>query len=329
MDYHNLGEQLANLRKEKGWSQEQLATKLKVTRQAISNWERDKTQPDLEILMKLAELFETDLDGLTGRECKEVKKKENLNFKLLKWLYLSHLVLLVGYLIFIAISPDYGFSQLIILLCTFLLMATTIYFFFNYAIKSNDYTMLAGYDKRVKYHYPTLKRMIYMIEFSSLSSTLVFSMIFMSLELLEIKFSWLTMLLMLLFLTQFVGGIFLVNMKYRNQVILDKNQQQEARVGTWVTVGFMISILILLMTTFFTQYKFNIHNNTLEAGKLILFLLPYTILNIIALFLEQKGVQKAVKENRPYRLDSFTYFILIANVILLVGMVYTGYRTTL
>ena len=45
------------LRTEKGMNQEQLAEKLQVTRQAVSNWETGKTQPDIETLTQLAQLF--------------------------------------------------------------------------------------------------------------------------------------------------------------------------------------------------------------------------------------------------------------------------------
>ena len=78
MEHHQLGTQIATLRKRRGMSQEELANQLGVTRQAISNWERGMTQPDLEMLMKLAAIFETDLDGLnylSGKTIDFVNKK--------------------------------------------------------------------------------------------------------------------------------------------------------------------------------------------------------------------------------------------------------------
>ena len=46
----DLGNKILKLRKEKGYSQEDLAEKLGVTRQTISNWELGSTQPNLEQL---------------------------------------------------------------------------------------------------------------------------------------------------------------------------------------------------------------------------------------------------------------------------------------
>ncbi len=55
---------IKQLRKEKGIRQEQLAEHLHVTRQAVSNWENGKTQPDIEMLTQIAEYFEVSLEYL-------------------------------------------------------------------------------------------------------------------------------------------------------------------------------------------------------------------------------------------------------------------------
>lgn len=55
---------IKNLRKEKGLTQDQLAEALHVTRQAVSNWENGKTEPDLETISMLAEFFEVDVEKI-------------------------------------------------------------------------------------------------------------------------------------------------------------------------------------------------------------------------------------------------------------------------
>lgn len=52
-----LGENLQNLRKEKGLSQEEVAQTLFVTRQTISKWETDKAEPGVSNLKALAGLY--------------------------------------------------------------------------------------------------------------------------------------------------------------------------------------------------------------------------------------------------------------------------------
>ena len=49
-----VGNNIKKVREEKGLTQEQLAERLNVTRQAVSNWENEKTQPDIETLDRIA-----------------------------------------------------------------------------------------------------------------------------------------------------------------------------------------------------------------------------------------------------------------------------------
>lgn len=56
--------QLKKIRTENGWTQDELAEKLYVSRQAISKWESDDSVPDLNNLVKLAEILNTPLDNL-------------------------------------------------------------------------------------------------------------------------------------------------------------------------------------------------------------------------------------------------------------------------
>lgn len=58
------GEKLQLLRKQNGMSQEQLASQLNVSRQAISKWELNSSLPDTENLIKISDLFDTSLDYL-------------------------------------------------------------------------------------------------------------------------------------------------------------------------------------------------------------------------------------------------------------------------
>ena len=59
---------LVQLRKEKGFSQEELAEKLGISRQAVSKWERAEAAPDTDNLVTLAKLYGISLDELLGNE---------------------------------------------------------------------------------------------------------------------------------------------------------------------------------------------------------------------------------------------------------------------
>lgn len=59
-----IGNNIKNKRKKLGITQEQLAEKINVTRQAVSNWENGKTEPDIETLTKIAQIFDISIDEL-------------------------------------------------------------------------------------------------------------------------------------------------------------------------------------------------------------------------------------------------------------------------
>lgn len=63
-----LGENLQNLRKEAGLSQEQVAQQLFVSRQTVSKWENNLAEPGVENLKALARLYGVTLDWLVGME---------------------------------------------------------------------------------------------------------------------------------------------------------------------------------------------------------------------------------------------------------------------
>ena len=61
-----LNDNIKNLRKNKGFTQEELANKLNVVRQTVSKWEKGYSVPDAEMLKKIAETLDTDVSQLLG-----------------------------------------------------------------------------------------------------------------------------------------------------------------------------------------------------------------------------------------------------------------------
>ena len=57
-----LGKHIKKYRTEAGWSQEELADRVYVSRQTISNWENDKSYPDIKSLVLLSEIFSISID---------------------------------------------------------------------------------------------------------------------------------------------------------------------------------------------------------------------------------------------------------------------------
>ncbi len=74
----NIADRIQCLRKNKGLSQEELADKVGVSRQAVSKWESEQSTPDIEKIIIMSELFEVTTDYiLKGIEPVSMTNKKN------------------------------------------------------------------------------------------------------------------------------------------------------------------------------------------------------------------------------------------------------------
>lgn len=112
MNQEKIGSLMKELRKEKGFTQEQLAEKFNVSSRTISRWENGRNMPDLDILIEMSDFYEIDLRELLNgerksedmdKELKETvlmvadysnEEKSKLNTRM-------HLMFLVGFLDFL------------------------------------------------------------------------------------------------------------------------------------------------------------------------------------------------------------------------------------
>ncbi|MCI8614190.1 helix-turn-helix domain-containing protein [Parablautia intestinalis] len=96
----NMSDRIQYLRKQKGYSQEELADKVGVSRQAVSKWESEQSMPDLEKVIIMSELFEVTTDYIL----KGIEPVSATNRKLIKTLYLSF------FLVFATIAGIWSFT---------------------------------------------------------------------------------------------------------------------------------------------------------------------------------------------------------------------------
>jgi len=75
-----VGEYLSALRKYYKITQDELADRLGVTRQAISKWENGATIPDIELLMKLSELYGISINDILNADTASIKYQKEIVF---------------------------------------------------------------------------------------------------------------------------------------------------------------------------------------------------------------------------------------------------------
>ena len=86
-----LGEKILELRKKMGFSQEELADKVSVSRQTISKWELGETCPDIKQAKELSKIFKVSLDELVGNDVNNVMIEKVSNTEKLAGLILKGL----------------------------------------------------------------------------------------------------------------------------------------------------------------------------------------------------------------------------------------------
>ena len=95
-----IGNQIKKYRTELQLSQEELADKIYVTRQTISNWENEKNYPDIKSLVMLSSLFNISLDNLVKGDLEEMKEHiKETDIKKFNWYSNIYTILLLASII--------------------------------------------------------------------------------------------------------------------------------------------------------------------------------------------------------------------------------------
>lgn len=119
----NLSKQIKKYRTREQFSQEELAEKLYVSRQTISNWENERSYPDIHNLLLMSVLFNVSLDDLVKGDI-EMMKNEIEIAKLNKWTISMATFMLLGV---ISIGPMMNWFGTKGLLVSFVLIVFSIY----------------------------------------------------------------------------------------------------------------------------------------------------------------------------------------------------------
>ena len=86
-----LSKRINELRISFGWTQVQLAQKLGVTKQTISNWENDNIQPSIDMLIKISKIFNVTTDYLLG-----LTSSNSINVDELPIEFVSHIINIIN-----------------------------------------------------------------------------------------------------------------------------------------------------------------------------------------------------------------------------------------
>lgn len=94
-----LGKNILDIRKKNNLSQEQFAKQFHVTRQTVSNWENEKSYPDLQTLIEISDKYDISIDKMMKEDPQMIKKidHERKRFKWLLWALVGIVIVAVAY----------------------------------------------------------------------------------------------------------------------------------------------------------------------------------------------------------------------------------------
>lgn len=211
----NISDSIKYLRKMNNMTQDELAEKLRVSRQAISNWENGKTQPDYDILRELSVIFNQPIESILNNEIKETKtaRKRNSVIPVAScMLSIIHFILsLIGYINPVGVMVSVMFASIVSLI---------MYFSFESSIRERDFSMIAGHKKAYETDLPKyenqLRTMSFIVSCWALLLNVLYSILYFS----EVdKQMTISMIFFAVFITGLVSSICIVSFKYKNRKV--------------------------------------------------------------------------------------------------------------
>ena len=193
-------------------SQESLAENLNVSRQAVSNWENGKTQPDADMLIRISSLFQVSLDEIISDG-----QSKSLVGKNQKGLIICGASTLLGIVHFVmALTGKINIIGVIVSVLLAAIVSLIMYFAFESSIKNNDFSMIAGYKKSDSSNLPKftkqLRIMSLLVGAFALALNVLYVPIYFADRGLHMKIS---MIYMLVFIVGVITLVITVNYKYK------------------------------------------------------------------------------------------------------------------
>lgn len=129
----NVGQKLQMARNKQGLTQEHIAQQLQVSRQTISNWENNKSYPDIVSLITLSELYQISLDQLLKGDkamIEHLSKSTNTvasNRRLLTAIILN-IIILIAFILFNSLITQ---NTTLLFTCFLIALASTTFLFYQ------------------------------------------------------------------------------------------------------------------------------------------------------------------------------------------------------
>ena len=270
MNENQLAENLMYYRKKKGWSQEKVSEYLEVSRQAVSKWEANASRPSSDNLIKLAQLFEVDVDTLLGNGDREKPSTQGeISIGKTPWVFIGISVLcILAYTIHSAFTDIFSIG---IFICMFILcipIQLFLHIYFSNAIKNNSFNGIAGFDDRIEYNICEVKKLLAQIDLHIGILSTVYIFLLCVINGINLKMQWFNGILIVVYILNFITSIEMSNYKMADKIYLREDDRKRAKRSVPVTAIYTLTLCAGIGITGIVLEAKGIENNTLPAMKI-------------------------------------------------------------
>ncbi len=313
----SLGKKLKFYREQKQYTQEELATKISVTRQAVSNWERDKTLPDIYMLQKLSAVFEVTLDEfLEGTKEKDVVLPKTSGYLLAATATTIFLYLIIGSL------TDHLVVEIVVeMIIIGVFIQLFLHLYFSNGVKTGNFSMLAGYSSKIEYNRIEVKKVLVQMDLHiacvSFGSVLLLAAcaFFKQMETVSI-------IIILMYCMEFTISIMLYNYRSIDRTLVKDKDKKIAKAGVISQVWFVVWVFLFIGITIAKFELYSIQNNSLESVSYLGWMFLFLLIIMVGFFYEQYRVKKEIEQVRCYRLGKVFWFCNILAITVTILMFY-------
>lgn len=306
-------ERLKDKRNSSGLTQEDLAQKLNVTRQTISNWENGKRLPDIVMLNKIAKLYEISLDELCG----DVTNKKQIYPKASDYLALLSCLMIIVYFIVGIATQHFKGDIALLMIITGLFMQAFIHLYFKNAITSENFTGIAGYDSKTEYNIPELKAMLIRLDthLSCISTGSV--MLYFVCAYLPEKLKYLPAGIMVVYTIDYIGACMFNSYCSSDRYLVHERDKKASRAGLISAIWYIVIVLAVCGTAVEQVMTHKFQNNTMASLAWCGWLFLLLIISTIELLLEQNRAKKLADKYKPGKSLLINTIICIVIIIIM------------
>ncbi len=294
----SLGRKIRKFREQRQVTQSELAEELSVTRQAVSNWEREKTLPDIYMLQRIAAYFEVTLDEFV----EGTKEPEVTMPKAPGRLAAATGLAIFCYLLAGKVTGHLYVETIVLMIIIGIFIQLFLHLYFSSAVKTGNFSALAGYNSQVEYNHKEVKKVLVQMDCHvaciSFGTILLYAFgAFWESGRSDIVYC----VLIFGYCCDLITALLLYNYRSLDKILIKEKDRNAAKAGFLSDIWFAAWVLIFIGATFTKFLCFNIKNNSPQAIGYLGWMFLFLLVTVTELFYEQHRVKKKLAQTGSYR----------------------------